>query len=67
MGLATQEHRFLDGANAPENCSSINKLQWSYNAGVYLAGAAYMYNYVSRYALPPSPERLGDYVSPLAR
>lgn len=29
------------------NCTRINHLQWSYNAGMYLAGAAYMYNYVS--------------------
>ncbi|CUS10624.1 unnamed protein product [Tuber aestivum] len=47
VGLATPQHRFLDGAMAPKNCSDINRLQWSYNAGMYMAGAAYMYNFTN--------------------
>lgn len=53
VGLATRDNRFLDGATAPKNCSDINRLQWSYNAGMYMAGAAYMYNFVC----PPPPIR----------
>jgi len=51
-GLATRDNRFLDGAMAPKNCTDINRLQWSYNAGMYMAGAAYMYNFVCS---PPPP------------
>ena len=38
---------FYDGADERENCTVIRKLQWSYNAGVYLYGAAMMYNIVN--------------------
>ncbi|KAL7272359.1 hypothetical protein RUND412_004840 [Rhizina undulata] len=44
-GFATENWAFFDGAGTSENCSVIDKIQWSYNAGLYLAGAAYMYNY----------------------
>ncbi|SCU96023.1 LAME_0F14532g1_1 [Lachancea meyersii CBS 8951] len=33
-----------DGANIDDNCTDITKLEWSYNQGVVLGGAAYMYN-----------------------
>lgn len=35
-----------DGADASDNCSSINYIQWSASAGTFLAGSAYMSNYV---------------------
>ncbi|KAH0607654.1 uncharacterized protein H6S33_002688 [Morchella sextelata] len=44
-GLSTADYRFFDGSDTQSNCTSINYVQWSYNAGTYLAGAAYMYNY----------------------
>ncbi|KAK9366222.1 glycosyl hydrolase family 76-domain-containing protein [Lipomyces kononenkoae] len=34
-----------DGASVESNCEAINKIQWTYNTAVYMAGAAYMYNY----------------------
>lgn len=34
----------FDGANIENNCSSIVKIEWTYNHGVVLGGAAYMYN-----------------------
>lgn len=46
LGLATLDYRYFDGSDSQNNCTSINWVQWSYNAGTYLAGAAYMYNFV---------------------
>ncbi|ODV82960.1 glycoside hydrolase family 76 protein [[Candida] arabinofermentans NRRL YB-2248] len=34
-----------DGANIDDNCSSVTKLQWTYNAGMMVSGCAYLYNY----------------------
>ncbi|KAJ4155193.1 hypothetical protein LMH87_000450 [Akanthomyces muscarius] len=33
-----------DGAHAQLNCSDINKVEFSYSSGVYILGAAHMYN-----------------------
>lgn len=41
------DYNIFDGAHVEDNCTDLNKAQFSYNAGVYLLGAAYMYNYVS--------------------
>ena len=49
--LMDSNYHFYDGAHTTLNCSDINKLQWTYNPGVFLLGAANMYNYVC----PPSP------------
>ena len=43
-----ENYHFYDGAHIEFNCTDINKLQWTYNPGTYLMGAAAMYNYVSR-------------------
>lgn len=47
VGMMDSNYHFYDGAHTGLNCSDINKLQWTYNPGVYLLGAATMYNYVS--------------------
>ena len=44
------DYNIYDGAHIETNCTDINKVQFSYNMGVYLLGAANMYNYVSRSA-----------------
>jgi mannan endo-1,6-alpha-mannosidase len=36
-----------DGSSTQKNCSDASQLQWTYNYGVFLAGNAYLYNYVS--------------------
>lgn len=36
-----------DGSDLTENCTTLNHLQWSYNAGALLLGAATMYNYTN--------------------
>jgi mannan endo-1,6-alpha-mannosidase len=47
IGLMDDQYYIYDGTDDTSNCTSINRLQWTYNAGVYLLGAANMYNYVS--------------------
>ena len=44
--LMDSNYHFYDGAHTTLNCSDINRVQWTYNAGVFLLGAATMYNYV---------------------
>lgn len=46
-GLMSEDYHFFDGAHTTLNCSDINRVQWTYNAGVFLLGAANMYNLVS--------------------
>ncbi|CAM1500569.1 Fc.00g097310.m01.CDS01 [Cosmosporella sp. VM-42] len=36
-----------DGAHVGKNCTDINKAQFSYNNGVFLQGAAFMYNFTN--------------------
>lgn len=51
-GLVSKDYKVFDGSHIPE-CVVSSKIQWSYNAGIYLAGAAYMYdNYVRILFLP---------------
>lgn len=40
------DYNIYDGAHVGTNCTDINKAQFSYNNGVFLLGAAHMYNYV---------------------
>ncbi|KAK9477389.1 glycoside hydrolase [Lipomyces japonicus] len=43
--MDSQYYFFYDGADSTSNCTDLNKIQWTYNAACFLAGAAYMYNY----------------------
>ena len=52
VGLMSPQYQFYDGTDDTLNCSAINHIQWTYNAGVFLLGAANMYNYVS--LIPPT-------------
>lgn len=45
-GMMGPDYHFYDGAHTTLNCTDVNKQQWTYNAGVYLLGAANMYNLV---------------------
>ncbi|CAK7201193.1 hypothetical protein SEUCBS139899_003896 [Sporothrix eucalyptigena] len=47
VGLITPDYKIYDGATdtAPTNCTNPDTFQWSYNAGIYLHGAAVMYNF----------------------
>jgi mannan endo-1,6-alpha-mannosidase len=48
IGLIGPDYHFYDGTKDNGNCSIINRIQWTYNAGVHMAGAAAMWNVVSR-------------------
>lgn len=47
IGLLDQNYYVYDGTDLTKNCSDVNHLQWTYNAGAYLLGAANMYNYTN--------------------
>ncbi|KAJ5579500.1 uncharacterized protein N7459_005485 [Penicillium hispanicum] len=36
-----------DSTNMDDNCATAGNAQWTYNYGIYLLGAAYMYNYTT--------------------
>ncbi|KAI5776462.1 putative cell wall glycosyl hydrolase Dfg5 [Geopyxis carbonaria] len=44
IGIVSSEYMVFDGAHIPE-CKVSSKIQWTYNAGIYLAGAAAMFDY----------------------
>ena len=46
VGLMSPDYHVFDGSDDNLNCSEVNHIQWSYNAGVYLLGAANMYSFV---------------------
>jgi mannan endo-1,6-alpha-mannosidase len=46
--IAPETYYVYDGADSQfKNCSETLKIQWTYNAGIILHGAANMYNYTS--------------------
>lgn len=47
IGLLDSHYYVYDGSDLNINCTELNRLQWSYNAGVMLLGAATMYNYTN--------------------
>jgi mannan endo-1,6-alpha-mannosidase len=47
IGLMDAQYNVYDGSSDTTNCTSINKVQWTYNTGIYMHGAAVMYNFVS--------------------
>jgi mannan endo-1,6-alpha-mannosidase len=47
IGLMSEDYHFFDGSDDRLNCTTINHHQWSYNAGVHMAGAAALWNFVS--------------------
>jgi len=46
VGFITSDFRVLDGASVDgtQNCTKPVQLQWSYNSGIFMHGAAVMYN-----------------------
>lgn len=47
IGLIDHDYNIFDGSDDLLNCSEINHVQYSYNAGVWLLGAANMYNFTN--------------------
>jgi len=44
IGLMSEDYHFYDGSDDTINCTQINHIQWTYNAGVFMFGAATMWN-----------------------
>lgn len=49
--LQTEDWYIADTTTTEANCKDHGDIQWTYNYGTYLSGAAYMYNLVSALAL----------------
>lgn len=47
VGLVSEQYKFYDGFGVEDGCKTVDPIQWTYNAGLYLAGSAFLYNYVS--------------------
>ncbi|EON97684.1 putative glycoside hydrolase family 76 protein [Phaeoacremonium minimum UCRPA7] len=47
VGLMSDKYDVYDGAHVPLNCTDVFKAQFSYNAAVWLQGAAFMYDYTN--------------------
>lgn len=43
--MNSTSYAIYDGSTIP--CTTLNYLQWTYNNGIFLGGAAYMYNYTN--------------------
>ncbi|KAF4546297.1 Mannan endo-alpha-mannosidase dcw1 [Lasiodiplodia theobromae] len=44
LGLVNAEYHFYDGSDSTINCTKFDRTQWTYNAGIFLHGAATMWN-----------------------
>lgn len=59
IGLMDEDYNVYDNAEADNsNCTSIDKDQYCYNAGMMLMGASTMYNYVRNPSLRHHPSKL---------
>lgn len=47
VDMVSDSFEVFDGTDDTKGCIDMNHIQWSYNAGVYLYGAAVMWNVVS--------------------
>lgn len=45
--LVTPQYNIYDGVDMRDNCTKPIPLEWTYNIGTFLMGAANLYNYVS--------------------
>jgi len=51
VALMDSSYYVYDGSDDTINCTRVNRIQWTYNAGAFLLGAANMYNYTNGSAL----------------
>lgn len=47
VGFLTSDYQLYDGASIESDCKTYSTSQWTYNAGLYLSGCAYLYNYTN--------------------
>ncbi|KAH8431521.1 glycoside hydrolase family 76 protein [Aspergillus melleus] len=48
VGLISNTWEFFDGTDDKYNCTDLNHIRWTYNAGLFLLGAAHMYHFTDR-------------------
>ena len=63
VSLLDENYSVFDGTITDTNCSQIDHIRWSYSAGTFLAGSAYMFNFVSR---PPYSPIITEISRPMA-
>ncbi|KAI6708730.1 hypothetical protein B2J93_1293 [Marssonina coronariae] len=51
IGLLDKSYYVYDGSDDLINCTRLNRIQWTYNAGAMLLGAATMYNHTNGAAI----------------
>ncbi|KAH8600964.1 glycoside hydrolase family 76 protein [Bisporella sp. PMI_857] len=44
INMLDAEYKVYDGAHTPD-CAGMDKMRWTYNAGIFMMGAAAMYNF----------------------
>ncbi|XXG94373.1 hypothetical protein Hte_000628 [Hypoxylon texense] len=47
IGFVDENYNVYDGADSQDNCAEVNKLSFSYAQGIYMYGAAVLYNYTN--------------------
>ncbi|TVY81778.1 Mannan endo-1,6-alpha-mannosidase DCW1 [Lachnellula suecica] len=47
VGLISSDYHVYDGADDTQNCSTPNKIIWTYNGAIMLYGSAVLYNYTN--------------------
>ncbi|KAI1779715.1 glycoside hydrolase family 76 protein [Hypoxylon cercidicola] len=47
VGFVDENYNVYDGADSQDNCAEVNKLSFSYGQGIYMYGAAVLYNYTN--------------------
>jgi mannan endo-1,6-alpha-mannosidase len=60
QSVLTKNYNFYDGSSTVSNCSSVDHDQWTYNQGVFLLGAATMYNLVCLFYRPSNLLQLAN-------
>jgi len=58
VDLIDDQYNVFDGSDDKGTCTEHDTKQWSYNAGIFLLGAAVMYDYVSAHSLISWSQRL---------
>ena len=47
VGLINNDFKVYDGVQTAENCSDVDRIEWSYNSAAFMYGSAVLYNHVS--------------------
>ena len=58
ISLISPDYQVFDGSDSKLNCTQLDHMQWSYNGGVMLLGAATMWNQVCSPTRPISTFRV---------